>query len=98
MKVSLYTLALPNEQAPILEQHTFDTENDEDMDDLGGYYPENGLEEGDELSEEDLEAVARSFLYEDTVMEYQQRFVTCIVLTQSQLEAVNKVSQKYIAS
>lgn len=94
----MYTLALPDEEAPILEQHTFDTENQKDINALGGYYPENGLEEGDELSEEDLEAVARSFLYENTIMEFQQRFVTCITLSQSQLEAVNKASQKYIAS
>ena len=94
----MYTLVLPDEEAPILEQHTFDTESEDDIKALGGYYPENGLEEGDELSEEDLEAVARSFLYEDTVMEYQQRFVSCVILSQSQLEAINKVSQKYIAS
>ncbi len=98
MKINMYTLALPDEEAPILEQHTFDTESEDDIKALGGYYPENGLEKGDELTEEDLEAVARSFLYEDTVMEYQQRFVSCVILSQSQLEAINKVSQKYIAS
>jgi len=91
MKINMYTLVLPDEEAPILEQYTF-TENENNIKAIGGYYPENGLEKGDELTEKDLEAVARSFFYE------QQRFVSCVVLTQSQLEAVNKASQKYIAS
>lgn len=98
MKVHLYTLALPDEDSPILEQHTFDTENPEDVESLKVYYPENDLEEEDELEEDDLEAVAKSFLYTEVVLEWQQRYVSCIVLTQSQLEAINKVSQKYIAS
>ena len=98
MKINMYTLALPDKEAPILEQHTFDTESEDDMKNLGGYFPENGLEDGDDLTEGDLEAVAKRFLYEDTVAEYAQRFISCVVLTQSQLEAVNKASQKYIAS
>lgn len=98
MKVNLYTLALPDEEEPKLEQHTFDTENEDDMDAIGGYYPENGIEEDDELTEDDLEAVAKSFLYNEEVLEWEQRFVRCIVLTQSQLEAINKASGKYIAS
>ena len=98
MKINMYTLALPDEEAPILEQHTFDTESEDDIKALKDYLEDEGFEDVDDLTEEDLEAAARSYLIEDVVMEYEQRFVTCIVLTQSQLEAVNKVSQKYIAS
>lgn len=98
MKVKMYTLVLPDEDEPTLEQHTFDTENEEDIEAIGGYYPENGLEEGDELSEEDLEAVAASYLYNEDVIEWSQKFIRCFVLTQGQLEALNKASRKYIAS
>ena len=98
MKVTMYTLALPSEEAPILEQHTFDTESEDDMKNLTSYFEDEGLEEGDELTEDDLEAVAGAFLYEDTVAEFAQKFISCVVLTQSQLEAINKASQKYIAS
>lgn len=98
MKVKMYTLALPEEGEIKLEQHTFDTDNKEDIDAIGGYYPENGIEDGEELTEDDLEAVARSFLYNEEVLEWEQRMIRCIILSQSQLEALNKASGKYIAS
>lgn len=98
MKVNLYTLAIPDEGEPKLEQHTFDSENENDINAIGGYYPENGIEDGDELTEDDLEAVAKSYLYNEEVLEWEQKFIRCIILTQSQLEALNIASGKYIAS
>jgi hypothetical protein len=79
--VTLYTLALtPNQQTGeevTIEKHYLTEE------DCEGY-----INEGEEL-----EDAAKLLLYESVVMEWEQRFIRCIILTPQQLEAIKGYSE-----
>jgi hypothetical protein len=74
--VTLYTLALtPNQQTGeevIIEKHHITEEECR-------YYIDEG---------EEFENAAMLLLYENEVMEWEQRFIRCIILTPQQLEAI----------
>ncbi len=80
--ITLYTLALtPNEQTGeeiTIEKHEISEEECK-------YYFEEDIAE-------DLEDAAKYLLYENTVMEYEQGFIRCIILTPQQLWAIKGYS------
>lgn len=80
--ITLYTLALtPNEQTGeevTIEKHTI-------LEEECKYY-------FDENDTDDLEYAAKHLLYETTVMEYEQNFIRCIILTPQQLDVIKGYS------
>jgi hypothetical protein len=72
--IILYTIALPQDEEPIIEKHEMSE------DEMGEY---------SDISE-NLEDAARSRLFEEVVLEYQSQFVNCFIVTPEELRLIKE--------
>jgi hypothetical protein len=74
--ITLYTIAFLQEGNPIIEKHIINEKECQ-------YYIDEG---------EEFEYAARQLLYENEVLEWEQRFTRCIIITSEQLEFIQGYS------
>jgi hypothetical protein len=70
--ITLYTIAFLQEGNPIIEKHIINEKECQ-------YYIDEG---------EEFEDAARQLLYENEVLEWEQRFTRCIIITSEQLKFI----------
>lgn len=68
-----------------IEQHVFNWDDKEDREAVEDTAPDE-----EELTEDNFEEACRNYLYEERVMEYQQGFMTAMILTEKQFNLIQK--------
>jgi hypothetical protein len=76
--ITLYTIAFLQVGEPIIEKHIITEEE-----------CKNYMVDGDEF-----EDAAKTLLYENEVLEWEQRFTRCVIITSEQLKAIKGYSME----